>query len=132
MESLRPIQETRRYRDSRRLFKTNTTRPWQPWLFFAVVLLGRTLPATADSPLSAVSWQPAHPVLIRNEHSPVTRVVVTVDSNTEVNTKSLTFDLSRSSDLTDLESLSLYATGDQDSFSSAHPSWVSRRNPRGN
>ena len=68
---------------------------------------------------SAVSSQPVHPVLIRNEHGPMTRVVVDVANGAEAVAKSFDFKMDGTDDLGDLESLSLFSTGDKEEFSSA-------------
>lgn len=67
--------------------------------------------------LSAMSSQPVYPVLIRNEHGPITRVVVQVEEGAEARARSFTFSLAGTDDLGDLESLSLYSTGDKEDFS---------------
>ncbi|MBC8352079.1 MAG: exo-alpha-sialidase [Planctomycetes bacterium] len=75
-------------------------------------------PATVKG-LTAVSSQPVHPILIRKEHGPLTRVVVMVDNDVDALAKSFVFKLDGTDDLGDLESLALYATGDKDEFSPA-------------
>ena len=74
-----------------------------------------------DAKASAVSSQPVHPVLIRNEHGPLTRVVVEVAKGAEAGAKSFVFQLDGTDDLGDLESLTLFSTGDKEEFSSATP-----------
>jgi sialidase-1 len=69
----------------------------------------------------AVSSQPVHPVLIRNEHGPMTRVVVEVTKGEEAVAKSFVFQLDGTDDLGDLESLSLFSTGEKEEFSPATP-----------
>ncbi|MDA1054971.1 MAG: exo-alpha-sialidase [Planctomycetota bacterium] len=75
--------------------------------------------ATAVIGLTAVSSQPVHPVLIRNEHGPLARVVVEVAQGVEARASSFVFTLDGTDDLSDLESLALYSTGDKDEFSPA-------------
>ena len=76
-------------------------------------------PMPPSQDVSAVSSQPVHPVLIRNEHGPLTRVVVQVEKNIDVRTSTFVFTFDGTDDLGDLESLSLFSTGDKDEFSSA-------------
>ncbi len=68
---------------------------------------------------SAISSQPVHPVLIRNEHGSLTRVVVQIENGVDTRASSFVCKLDETDDLADLESLSLFSTGDQDVFSSA-------------
>ncbi len=63
---------------------------------------------------------PVHPILIRNSHSPLVRVVVEVSQATEAKIKAVAFQLEGTDDLGDLESLTLFWTGDKDAFSSEH------------
>lgn len=64
--------------------------------------------------------RPVHPILIRNEHGPLLRVVVDVEQATEARLSALTFDLAGTDDLADLDSLTLFATGDKEAFSPAN------------
>ncbi len=104
--------------------------PFRP-LCFAALLFGiagstQGQDSNADGSLvpptlkvSAVSSQPVHPVLIRNEHGPLTRVVVQVEDSIDARANSFVFTFDGTDDLGDLESLSLFSTGDKDEFSSA-------------
>ncbi len=67
--------------------------------------------------LRATVARPIHPVLIRNEHGPLLRVVVEVDGGVEAHASSLVFKLDGTDDMGDLESLTLYDTGDTEAFS---------------
>ena len=67
--------------------------------------------------LRAMVTRPIHPVLIRNEHGPLLRVVVEVDEGVEAQASSLIFKLDGTDDMGDLESLTLYDTGDSEAFS---------------
>jgi sialidase-1 len=58
-------------------------------------------------------------VLIRNEHGPLLRVVVDAADATDVRVRAVSFKLDGTDDLGDLESLTLFSTGDQEEFSSA-------------
>ena len=84
-----------------------------------LLLLNVALPVYADPLLTALSSQPVHPVLIRNEYGPMTRVVVVVTKGEEAVAKSFVFQLDGTDDLGDLESLTLFSTGDKEEFSSA-------------
>lgn len=88
-------------------------------LFAGLLILGMAAPVFADPPVKAVSVQPVHPLLIRNEQGAVTRVEITVEEGVEVSATSFVFDLHGTDDLDDLESLALFFTGDQDAFSTA-------------
>ena len=50
-----------------------------------LMVLGVTVSTFADPPMTAVSSQPVHPVLLRNEHGPLTRVVVMVENRRRTN-----------------------------------------------
>jgi sialidase-1 len=69
--------------------------------------------------LVAVAIRPVHPVLIRNEHGPLLRVVVEVENRSDVRVTGLCFRLQGTDDINDLHSLGLFATGDQEAFSPA-------------
>ncbi len=83
---------------------------------FATFVLSREASAAE---LNAVTSQPVHPVLIRNEQGPLTRVVVEVAKGVEAVAKSFVFQLDGTDDLGDIESLTLFSTGDKEEFSSA-------------
>ncbi len=94
----------------------------------SLCLVCKPLPFTdelcaADIPreLIASTTQPVHPVLIRNEHGPLLRVIVEADNPQDVRVNSISFGLKGTDDLGDLESLSLYSTGDKNEFSAATP-----------
>jgi sialidase-1 len=72
-----------------------------------------------DSPegLAASTIQPVHPLLIRNEHNAVLRVVIEIQGKNEQRVKSLSFGLDGTDDTGDLESLELFFTGDNRDFS---------------
>ena len=82
----------------------------------AAIALSCEVPAVEPS---AVTSQPVHPVLIRNEHGPLTRVVVEIENGVEARAKSFVFQFDGTDDLGDLESLTLFSTGDKDEFSPA-------------
>ena len=62
---------------------------------------------------------PVHSVLIRNEHGPLMRVVVAVETGVATRATSLVFALDGTDDLADLESLTLFDTGDRKAFSAS-------------
>ncbi len=66
------------------------------------------------------SSSPIHPVLIRNSHGPLVRVVVEVADAADVGLKAVSFRLDGTDDLGDLESLTLFWTGDKEAFSPAN------------
>ena len=77
--------------------------------------------------VSASMTRPVSPVLIRNAHGPLLRVIVEVgkveDSDAfarnDVRLTALSFRLDGTDDLGDLDSLTLFSTGDKDEFSPA-------------
>lgn len=77
-----------------------------------------TWAGAADSPpgLTASITSPVHPVLIRNEHGPLLRVVVNAANARDVRVNALSFKLDRADDLGDLDSLTLFSTGDKEEF----------------
>jgi sialidase-1 len=68
--------------------------------------------------LAAFATSPVHPLLIRNEHGPLLRVVVEAADPKDVFVNEVSFNLDGTDDLNDLESLTLFATGDKLDFSS--------------
>ena len=69
--------------------------------------------------LTAIAVRPVHPVLIRNEHGPLLRVVVDVEDRDDVRVTGLSFLLDCTDDLNDLDSVALFTTGDKEEFSPA-------------
>ena len=67
------------------------------------------------------SSTPVHPVLIRNEHGPLTRLIVEVKNDEGARVTAIDFKLDGTDDLGDLESLTLFSTGDKTEFSAATP-----------
>jgi len=95
------------------------------WLSNGTDTLGARSPEVrgqeAAKGLTAAVARPVHPVLIRNEHGPLLRVVVEVEKGVEARVNSLVFKLDGTDDLGDLESLTLFTTGDKEGFSPATP-----------
>lgn len=77
--------------------------------------------AQAADELAATVTRPVHPVLIRNEHGALLRISIDVPDGKDVSLQSLTVSTRGSDDLSDINSLTLFATGDQDAFSAADP-----------
>lgn len=88
-----------------------------------VVTIGisSTLGEEAAKGITANVTRPVYPVLIRNEHGPLLRVIVDADQGVSAQIKSLSFKLAGTDDLSDLDSLQLFATGDKEPFSPAMP-----------
>lgn len=77
--------------------------------------------AAAPTGLSASSKRSIHPVLIRNEHNPVLRMIVEVPVAPDVRVSAFSFRLEGTDDLAYIEALSLFATGDQEAFQITRP-----------
>ncbi|MEJ7596153.1 MAG: alpha/beta hydrolase fold domain-containing protein, partial [Planctomycetaceae bacterium] len=86
---------------------------------FITLNVAALLCCAADDPaaIQVTSSSPIHPVLIRNERGPMTRIVMDVADGADVEVKSVEFQLGGTDDLADLESLSLFWTGDKETFS---------------
>lgn len=69
----------------------------------------------------AMTVRPVHPILIRNEHGPLLRVVVDVPKGQSLQVKSVEFSLAGTDDLNDISALQLFGTGAQEAFSAASP-----------
>lgn len=65
--------------------------------------------------------RPNHPVLIRNDHSPLLQVIVDVTGEKEVRLKAVHFSFDGCDYVSDLDSATLFVTGDKDAFSPAMP-----------
>src|SRR5687768_16842008 len=95
------------------------TLPWIAWLYLVLEPATELMAApnaTALKDLIASSRQPVHPVLIRNEHNPLLRVIVEAAAGREVLVNELSFTLEGTDNPADIEFLSLFATGDQEEF----------------
>lgn len=79
-----------------------------------------TVPAAIDG-LTVTSSQPEHPVLIRNEHGPLTRVMVVVENDIDAAATQFVFTLDGTDDPGDLQSLSLFSSDKSDEFSPVTP-----------
>ncbi|MBS0262629.1 MAG: hypothetical protein JSS02_11815, partial [Planctomycetes bacterium] len=94
------------------------------WFLGLVTVLCLGLPgrplAAAES-VSVSVKRPVHPILIRNEHGPLLRVVVDVPRGTTARFVSVEFSLAGTTDLNDIASLQLFGTGSQEAFSPQQP-----------
>lgn len=95
-------------------------------LFMAVLLtstIGNSLADDTKDP-SAVQLtvaRPIHPILIRNAHGPTLTLVLDVKADASINVSKFTFRLDGTDDLNDLQSLSLFACGSDESLKPAQP-----------
>ena len=79
-------------------------------------LAGGTRGAGSLEGLDASMSQRVHPVLIRNDHNALLQVVVEVKHKEEVRLRSIAFSLDGTDNLSDLESLELFYTGEKRQF----------------
>ncbi len=71
--------------------------------------------------LNATVTRPVHPILIRNEHGAMLRVIVEAGTSSTAHINSLAFKLDGTDHLADLESLTLFDTADKEVFSPSAP-----------
>jgi sialidase-1 len=90
-----------------------------PFVILACQLL-LMRPCVFSAELKVTCVSPVHPILIRNEHGPIAKVVVDVPRGMNVEVGSLEFSLEGTDAFTDIKSLSLYWTGAEERFSSEH------------
>lgn len=104
--------------------------------------MNRTLPFSVLFAVCALSWigsqsaglaqergqgldanvvRPVHPILIRNQHGPLLRVMIDVAQGQTAHMKSIEFSLDGTDPLNDIDAVELIGTGDQESFSAALP-----------
>ena len=88
-------------------------------LTFITLNFAALLCYAADDPaaIQVTTSSPNYPVLIRNEHGPLVRIVVDVADSADVEVEAVEFQLAGTDDLDDLESLTLFWTGDKETFS---------------
>ncbi len=79
-------------------------------------LAGGTRGAGSSKGLDASTTQRVHPVLIRNDHNALLQVVVEVKHKQDVRVRSVGFSLDGTDNLSDLESLELFYTGEKREF----------------
>lgn len=65
--------------------------------------------------------RPVHPILIRNQHGPLLRVIIDVPPGQPARLASMAFSLDGTDDLNDIEAVELFGTGNQEAFSPATP-----------
>jgi hypothetical protein len=65
--------------------------------------------------------RPMHPILIRNQHGPLLRVIIDVAPGQAARLVSMEFSLDGTDDLTDIEAIQLFGTGNEEAFSPATP-----------
>ena len=93
-------------------------------LLVIALLLSIAAPIAAAESVDGVAAtvkRPVHPVLIRNEHGPLMRVVIEVAENREVAFRGLTVSLAGTDGRGDLDSLALFFTQNKEPFSPASP-----------
>jgi sialidase-1 len=78
-------------------------------------------PCALIAELKVTCLSPVHPILIRNEHGPIVKVVVDIPEGSQGEVDTFEFSLEGTDELSDLQSLSLYSTGSEDRFSSETP-----------
>ncbi len=69
----------------------------------------------------AVVKRPVHPILIRNPHGPLMSVAIDVKPGQTARLESLQFSLEATDDLNDIDTLQLFETGQQPTFSATRP-----------
>ena len=107
--------------EGRQLESTTHSR-WFTFAAMALLLFSQAVYAEKPIPgITARVTRPVHPILIRNKHGPLLRILIQVDPGTQAHLNSLTFQLQGTNDLKDLDSLSLFATGEKAEFSPAVP-----------
>lgn len=74
-----------------------------------------------DGSLTASVVRPVHPILVRNEHGPLLRLVVDLPQGQTARLTSLEFFLDGTDDVNDLDVVRLFSTGHQEAFSPATP-----------
>lgn len=80
------------------------------------------LPAQESAPQIVTSVvRPVHPILIRNEDGPLLRVTLDIPAGMTAKVSALDFSFDGTDDVRDLASLRLFATGNQETFSTAMP-----------
>ncbi|MBC7967498.1 MAG: exo-alpha-sialidase, partial [Fuerstia sp.] len=92
-------------------------------LTFITLNIAALLCCAAEDPAAfqVTSSSPVYPILTRNEHGPLVRIVMEAGDSKDVEVKAVEFRLHGTDDLADLESLSLFWTADNEAFSPEHP-----------
>lgn len=89
--------------------------------FVWIGLLTSSLAHDREPGVVASVVRPAHPVLIRNQHSPMLRVMIDVPTGQTARLTSLEFAMNGTDDLNDIEAIQLFDAGNQESFSLVAP-----------
>ena len=88
---------------------------------FPLVILSCQLllmrPCALSAELKVTCASPVHPILIRNEHGPIVKVIVDLPEGLQGEVEAFEFSLEGTDEVSDLQSLSLYSTGSEDRFS---------------
>ena len=71
--------------------------------------------------LIAKTVRPVHPILIRNQHGPLLCVLIDVAQGQSARLASMEFSLEGTDNLNDIESVELFGTGNQETFSPSTP-----------
>ena len=82
---------------------------------------GHAYAQKAGENVTVTTSRPVHPVLIRNDAGAVLQIVADVQPNKDVRLQALHVTLDGTDDVADIESLSLFATGDKQEFATAIP-----------
>jgi sialidase-1 len=80
-----------------------------------------TLAQQRQQGLAASVVRPVHPILIRNQHGPLLRMIIDVAPGQAARLASMEFSLDGTDDLNDIEAVQLFGTGNQETFSPATP-----------
>lgn len=91
------------------------------WTFVWVGATAHGLAQEDGAEINARVVRPVHPILIRNEHGPMLRIVIYNASGNEARLTSFEFSLAGTDDLADIQSLQLFSTGKLERFSPATP-----------
>lgn len=83
--------------------------------------LGNSHTQAGDENVSVTTSRRVHPLLIRNEAGALLELVVNVPPNKDVRLQGMHFALNGTDDVGDIESLSLFSTGDKQEFATAAP-----------
>ncbi|MDG1896719.1 MAG: alpha/beta hydrolase fold domain-containing protein [Fuerstiella sp.] len=91
------------------------------WLVFAPLICANTVCGhEAAEGITATAVRPVHPILIRNDNGPLMRVMLDIEEGVAARATSIAFSLDGTDEIDDLESLTLFDTGDNEVFSPAN------------
>jgi sialidase-1 len=71
--------------------------------------------------ITGTQVSPVHPVLVRNPHGPLLKILLKTSGADTPRVNLLKFSLNGTDNLSDIESLALFSTGENDEFSPDHP-----------